>query len=111
MQTNITTKKTNKKYPNPRSHQPSAERWAKRLFKFEFDSSTRKLNLQANGNLPDAKTIWVVPQGQYSIVLKEIEIKSTVDETYDIPLYLNTKNINLITRHNLDMLVSYRKIA
>ena len=84
---------------------------AKRLFKFEFDSSTRKLNLQANGNLPDAKTIWVVPQGQYSIVLKEIEIKSTVNETYDIPSYLNTTNINLITRHNLDMLVSYRKIA
>ena len=83
----------------------------KRLFKFEFDSSTRKLSLQANGNLPDAKTIWVVPQGQYSVVLKELEIKSSLNETYDIPSYLNTKNINLITRHNLDMLVSYRKIA
>ena len=83
----------------------------KRLFKFEFDSSTRKLSLQANGNLPDAKTIWVVPQGQYSAVLKELEIKSSLNETYDIPSYLNTKNINLITRHNLDMLVSYRKIA
>ena len=83
----------------------------KRLFKFEFDSSTRQLSLKANGNLPDAKTIWVVPQGQYSIVLKEVEIKSSVEETYDIPDYLDTKNINLITRQNLDMLVSYRKIA
>ena len=31
--------------------------------KFEFDSSTPQLSLKANGNLPDAKTIWVVPQG------------------------------------------------
>ena len=44
-------------------------------------------------------------------MLKEVEIKSSVEETYDIPDYLDTKNINLITRQNLDMLVSYRKIA
>jgi hypothetical protein len=81
----------------------------KRLFRFEFDSVNRKLHLQANGNLPDSKTIWVVPKGQYSIMLKQIEIKSTTEETFDIDDYLDTKDINLITRQNLDMLVSYRK--
>ena len=59
--------------------------------------------------MPDAKTIWVVPKGQYSIMLQEIEIKSSVEQTYDIEPYLETKDIDLITRQNLDMLVSYRK--
>jgi hypothetical protein len=81
----------------------------KRLFRFEFNSATRQLSLKATGNLPDAKTIWVVPKGQYSIMLQEIEIKSSVEQTYDIEPYLETKDIDLITRQNLDMLVSYRK--
>ena len=83
----------------------------KRLFRFEFNSTTRQLSLKATGNLPDAKTIWVVPKGQYSIMLQEIEIKSSVEQTYDIEPYLETKDIDLITRQNLDMLVSYRKVV
>ena len=80
----------------------------KRLFKFEYNPDTRKLKLESKGNLPDKKTLWVTPKGQYSVMLKRIPLKSTGEYEYDIDSHLNHKEISLISRYNLDMLVSYR---
>ena len=80
----------------------------KRLFKFEYNSDTRKLKLESKGNLPDKKTLWITPKGQYSIMLKRVTLQSTGEYEYDIDSYLGNKDISLISRYNLDMLVSYR---
>ena len=80
----------------------------KRLFKFEYNPDTRKLKQISKGNLPDKKTLWVTPKGQYSVMLKRIPLKSTGEYEYDIDSHLNHKEISLISRYNLDMLVSYR---
>jgi hypothetical protein len=80
----------------------------KRLFKFDYNLKTRKLKLVSNGNLPDKKTIWVTPKGQYSIMLERIYLHSLGEFEYDIKPYLDTKEISLVSRYNLDMLVSYR---
>ena len=82
----------------------------KRLFKFEYNPDTRKLKLESKGSLPDKKTLWVTPKGQYSVMLKRIPLKSTGEYEYDIDSHLNHKEISLISRYNLDMLVSYRTI-
>lgn len=80
----------------------------KRLFKFEYNPDTRKLTLESNGNLPDRKTLWVTPKGQYSVMLTRIHIQASGKYEYDIDSYLGNKDISLISRYNLDMLVSYR---
>ena len=80
----------------------------KRLFKFEYNSDTRKLKLESKGNLPDKKTLWVTPKGQYSIMLKRVTLQSTGEYEYDIDSHIGNKDISLISRYNLDMLVSYR---
>lgn len=82
----------------------------KRLFRFEYNPTTRKLKLESRGNLPDQKTLWVTPKGQHSIMLKRIPLQSTGEYEYDIDNYLNHQEISLISRYNLDMLVSYRTI-
>jgi hypothetical protein len=80
----------------------------KRLFNFEYNPNNRKLKLKSKGNLPDVKTLWVTPKGQYSIMLKRITLQSTGEYEYDIDSYLGSKDISLISKYNLDMLVSYR---
>ena len=82
----------------------------KRLFNFEFNMDTRKLTLESKGSLPDKKTIWVTPKGQYSKMLKRIDFQATGKHEFDIPEYINTKQISLISRNNLEMLVSYRTV-
>lgn len=82
----------------------------KRLFNFEYNVNTRKLTLESKGSLPDKKTVWVTPEGQYSKMLKQIDFQAQGQQEFDIPEYLNTKQISLISRYNLEMLVSYRTI-
>ena len=80
----------------------------KRLFKFEYNPDTRKLKLESKGSLPDKKTLWVTPKGQYSIMLQRITIGTTGEYEYNIDPFLNNTDISLISRYNLNMLVSYR---
>ena len=82
----------------------------KRLFEFEYNVDTRKLTLESKGSLPDKKTVWVTPKGQYSKMLNRINFQSTGKLEFDVPEYFDTKEISLISRYNLDMLVSYRTI-
>ena len=80
----------------------------KRLFKFEYNPGTRKLKLESKGNLPDQKTVWITPKGQYSVMLKRVPLKATGEYEYDIDSYLGESNISIVSKYNLDMLVSYR---
>tara|TARA_B100001057_G_scaffold306619_1_gene306736 strand:- start:3911 stop:4501 length:591 start_codon:yes stop_codon:yes gene_type:complete len=81
-----------------------------RLVTLQFVKDKRNLKIKVNNQLPVARKIFVVPQGQYMRKLAEITLHTATDEDYHIPPYKNIDGCEILTEQDLNSFVAYREV-
>ena len=81
-----------------------------RLVTLQFVKDKRNLKIKVANQLPTARKIFVVPQGQYMRKLAEITLHTATDEDYHIPSYKNIDGCEILTEQDLNSFVAYREV-
>jgi len=81
-----------------------------RLVTLQFVKDKRNLKIKVANQLPVARKIFVVPQGQYMRKLAEITLHTATDEDYHIPPYKNIDGCEILTEQDLNSFVAYREV-
>jgi hypothetical protein len=85
--------------------------WNKdRLVTLQFDKETRTLKVKVNTMLPNKRKLWVVPKGNYMIVLAELELHSAVEEDIHIKEYKNIDSIEIVTESDLNIFTAFKEL-
>ena len=81
-----------------------------RLVTLQFVKNKRNLKIKVANQLPVARKIFVVPQGQYMRKLAEITLHTATDEDHHIPPYKNVDGCEILTEQDLNSFVAYREV-
>jgi len=76
-----------------------------------FIKNTRQIFIKIRSQLPQTKTVWIVPRGNYMIPLLTLDLQEIQEEYYNVPKFSDSNSCQILSQVDIDSFTSYREVV